>query len=415
MSATPTSIRVRMYNVGFGDCFLLTFRYANGPDKHMLIDYGTNANADGALPLDELGEKIAVDCGRTPSKEGKLAAVVLSHRHRDHIKGFDPDIGGQTIRALDPDVVLRPWTEEPGVEDNTSPAFAMRRDLAASLLTAEDLADDLGQAVGTEDRRTLRGRIGAFAARQLKNKQAVELLHDLSEGGKGRYLSAGEDPGIDDALPGVKISVLGPPLPDVWQAVRRQRADDPEYWLHLRHTLPRGLVLDEDAGGAASDVPIGPESWLVEKLRTEGLHSTLRIVLTLDKALNNTSLILLIEAAGRRMLFPGDAQIENWSYSLSGPGSSEELCAKLADLDLYKVGHHGSRNATPKLALLPLWQVPGAPKVPVAFLSTLEGTYDEAYPVPAEGLVNALKAPPLSLVNTDWFPADARVFADKEL
>lgn len=406
MATKPTSIRVRMYNVGFGDCFLLTFRYPGGTDRHMLIDYGTNAGADGGLPLDELGQKIAADSG------GKLAAVVLSHRHRDHIKGFDPDIGGLTIKGLAPDVVLRPWTEEPGVEENDNPAFAMRRDLVTSLLSAEDLADDLSQAVATTDRRTLRGRIGAFAARELKNRQAVELLHELSEGGKGRYLSAGEDPQTDDALPGVKITVLGPPLPDVWPAVRRQRADDPEYWLRLRDSLPSALLLDEDT---VSDVAIGPEAWLVEKLRSEGLHSTLRIVLTLDKALNNTSLILLIEAAGRRLLFPGDAQIENWSYSLSGPGSSDELRAKLSDLDLYKVGHHGSRNATPKLGLLPLWQVPGAAKVPVAFLSTLEGTYDEAYPVPAQGLVDTLKMAPLSLVNTDTFPIEARVFADKEL
>jgi hypothetical protein len=406
-TANPTSIRVRMYNVGFGDCFLVTFRYPGATERHMLIDYGTNAAAEGGLPLDELGQKIATDSG------GKLAAVVLSHRHRDHIRGFDPDVGGQTIKGLHPEVVLRPWTEEPGVEDNADPAFRFRRDLASSLVAAEDLASDLGAAVASTDRRTLRGRIGAFAARQLKNRQAVELLHELSDGGRGRYLSAGEDPQTGDALPGVKIRVLGPPLPDVWPAIRRQRSDDPEYWFRLRDTLPAGLAIDEDA--APADVPLGPEAWLVDRLRSEGLHSTLRIVLTLDKALNNTSLILLIEAAGKRLLFPGDAQIENWSYSLSGPGASEALTKQLSALDLYKVGHHGSRNATPKLSLLPLWLVPGATRVPVAMLSTLPGQYDEAFPVPAQKLVDRLVLPPLRLINTDTFPAGARVFADVEL
>jgi hypothetical protein len=396
-----------MYNVGFGDCFLLTFRYANGPDRHMLIDYGTNAGAPGGLPLDELGQKIAADSG------GKLAAVALSHRHRDHIRGFDPDVGGQTIKALAPDVVLRPWTEEPGVEDEDGdPAFAMRRDLARSLSTAEDLASDLARAVEGADPRTLRAGIGSFAARQLKNRQAVELLHELSEGDRGRYLSAGEDPHTDEALPGVGITVLGPPLPEDWPAVRRQRADDPEYWLRLRESLPSALLIDGDE--RVSDVPIGPEAWLVDRLRSEGLHSTLRIVLTLDKALNNTSLILLIEAAGRRLLFPGDAQIENWSYCLTGPGSSDDLRARLSALDLYKVGHHGSRNATPKLGLLPLWQVAGAAKVPVAFMSTLPGVYEDAHPVPARGLVDELIKPPLSLVRTDEFPA-GQTFADIEL
>ena len=407
MTAQPTSIRVRMYNVGFGDCFLLTFRYSGGTERHMLIDYGTNAAGDGGLPLDELGQKIATDSG------GKLAAVVLSHRHRDHIRGFDPDIGGTIIKGLAPEVVLRPWTEEPGVTDNTHPAFAMRRDLALSLSTAEDLAGDLSQAVATIDRRTLRGKIGSFAARQLKNKDAVTLLEELSKNDRGRYLSAGLDPHTDEALPGVKITVLGPPLPEVWPAVRRQRSDDPEYWFRLRDSLPAALAAADDA--AASDVPLGPEAWLVDRLRTEGLHSTLRIVLALDNALNNTSLILLIEAAGKRLLFPGDAQIENWSYSLSGPGASDELRAKLSALDFYKVGHHGSRNATPKLSLEPLWLVPGATRVPVAFMSTLPGQYDDAFPVPAQGLVDALIKPPLSLVRTDQFPPENRVFADKEL
>lgn len=60
--------------------------------------------------------------------------------------------------------------------------------------------------------------------------------------------------------------------------------------------------------------------------------------------MNNTSLILLFEVGGKKLLFPGDAQIENWNYALSQP----ETAKLLADVDLYKVGHHGSLNATPK-------------------------------------------------------------------
>ena len=44
-----------MYQVGFGDCFLLTFHYAKGDDRHILIDFGStklpqgNAAKDGLL------------------------------------------------------------------------------------------------------------------------------------------------------------------------------------------------------------------------------------------------------------------------------------------------------------------------------------------------------------------------------
>jgi hypothetical protein len=68
------------------------------------------------------------------------------------------------------------------------------------------------------------------------------------------------------------------------------------------------------------------------------------MVRVLDDVLNNTSLILLFVAGDKKLLFPGDAQWENWSYALSQPGIGDLL----KDAALYKVGHHGSRNATPK-------------------------------------------------------------------
>ena len=37
----PTNVLIRAYNVGFGDCFLLTFRYAADPERHVLIDFGS--------------------------------------------------------------------------------------------------------------------------------------------------------------------------------------------------------------------------------------------------------------------------------------------------------------------------------------------------------------------------------------
>ena len=38
----PSSVTIRMYNVGFGDCFLMSFHYASG-DRHVLIDYGSTS------------------------------------------------------------------------------------------------------------------------------------------------------------------------------------------------------------------------------------------------------------------------------------------------------------------------------------------------------------------------------------
>ena len=38
----PKKVSIAMYDVGFGDCFLLTFHYANGKDRHVLIDCGSS-------------------------------------------------------------------------------------------------------------------------------------------------------------------------------------------------------------------------------------------------------------------------------------------------------------------------------------------------------------------------------------
>ncbi len=90
MPAQPTKTTVRMYNVGFGDCFLLTFHYdAPLTDQHILIDFGAIA---GKPDMKGIARDIKEACG------GKLYAVVATHRHKDHISGFS-DAGGKKAPA----------------------------------------------------------------------------------------------------------------------------------------------------------------------------------------------------------------------------------------------------------------------------------------------------------------------------
>ena len=120
----------------------------------------------------------------------------------------------------------------------------------------------------------------------------------------------------------------------------------------------------------------------------------LEIVRSLDKAMNNTSVILVFEMGDKRLLFPGDAQIENWQYALSQKANQDLL----AGVNLYKVGHHGSLNATP----ISLWKKfknkstdAGRKTRLSALMSTLEdkhGSEDSNTEVPRRTLVSALKA-----------------------
>jgi hypothetical protein len=77
---------------------------------------------------------------------------------------------------------------------------------------------------------------------------------------------------------------------------------------------------------------------------------------TLDNFLNNQSLVVFFTFAGKKLLFAGDAQGGNWEYWMYG-GTPEKApstdkiekdsASILSHLDFYKVGHHGSTNATP--------------------------------------------------------------------
>lgn len=104
----------------------------------------------------------------------------------------------------------------------------------------------------------------------------------------------------------------------------------------------------------------------------------------------------------KRLLFPGDAQIENWRFILDRLPTEAALRRALAAVDLYKVGHHGSRNATPR-SLMTLWSEGAAAERPMlALLSTRAGVHGkrEATAVPRSSLVNALTER-MTVVTTD--------------
>jgi len=81
---------------------------------------------------------------------------------------------------------------------------------------------------------------------------------------------------------------------------------------------------------------------------------------TLDNFLNNQSLVVFFTFAGKKLLFAGDAQGGNWEYWMFGgtPQKAPSVdqidknsASILSHLDFYKVGHHGSTNATPVSAV----------------------------------------------------------------
>jgi hypothetical protein len=77
----------------------------------------------------------------------------------------------------------------------------------------------------------------------------------------------------------------------------------------------------------------------------------------LNSFLNNQSLVVLFTFKGKNLLFVGDAQAGNWEHWLFDTNDPDKTASGtisanaqkiLTSLDFYKVGHHGSSNATPK-------------------------------------------------------------------
>jgi glyoxylase-like metal-dependent hydrolase (beta-lactamase superfamily II) len=156
---------VRSYNVGFGDCFLLTFTYAKDDPRQILIDFGsTKSSSFGPASLLPIAEKIKEDCG------GKLDMVVATHRHTDHISGFGGK-PGRVIASLEPEIVVQPWTEDPELEpDAQAPVAAGDGRLRAQALVTQlsDMqrlaATMLADCRSSRPRRSCedRDRAGAF-------------------------------------------------------------------------------------------------------------------------------------------------------------------------------------------------------------------------------------------------------------
>lgn len=318
-------VRVRMYDVGFGDCFLLFIPTPGGPRK-VLIDCGSiKAHATS---MDQIVGQIIADVTDSEGK-ARIDVVVATHRHRDHISGF----ADRRWNEVEVKEVWMPWIEKPNDPDARRIRQAQGR-LAQALHTAflrmnadRDLVDLAFNATANDD--------------------AMERLHRGFDGAPLRRFLP-ESPPDDrflrtDALPGVFIQVLGPSHDD--DVIRDM--DPPAGQSYLR-------LVGDGADGVGVPEPFD-EDWVEDRpfprldpdeedaVQNVGNGREEALAAQLDKAVNGTSLMLLFQIGEAHLLFPGDAQWGTWKAALDDP----EVRNLLDKVTFYKVGHHGSHNATP--------------------------------------------------------------------
>ena len=330
-----TRLRVRMYRVGFGDCFLLSLPVAGG-HRHVLMDCGVHPRGDL-----KTFDRVFADIAEVTSR--RLALVVATHEHADHISGFGRF--DQQLRDFAVDSVWMSWAMNPA----DAKAASLRK---ARLALAGELQQHFRANGASEAARN--------ALLNLQdNETAMAALRSGFRGASSdvRYLQAGDKPAPPPSLAGLSATVLGPSRDD--EFLKKMNPPRSQRYMRLdrgARVLVNGLAPfeakyrhDARAGRKLYRFPAtSSRGDLSEKdLRELAAESLDGLAFTLDSIANNTSLVLLFEYRGRRLLFPGDAQWGSWKFWLDRPDSA----ALLEQVDFLKVAHHGSHNATPRSAL----------------------------------------------------------------
>lgn len=378
---TPADIRIRMYRLGVGDCFLLTLPRPDGTPFQMLIDCGIHAAETGGPDrIRKVAEDIRTETG------GRLDVIVGTHEHWDHLSGFfhAPDI----FAACAAKAIWCAWTENPA-DPFAQSLVSSRQQAVAALWGAVRrlrIAGDHGATGGTWE--GVLGFFGDSPGTGARAKAAADALRKLvTSEADIAYLEPGAPP-FDSVSDDWRIFVLGPPrnlallkhmdprkgsgegypLAETAMAATNLAAavgadDDPPFDsrfqipLDLTQTLP---FFGERYWADAVPDPVddgedGAQDW--RRIGNAWLDGAEGLALKLDRLTNNTSLVLAIEVGPKTatdnpvLLFAADAQIGNWlswqnvvwpdyaGRQVSGP----DLLRRTV---VYKVGHHASQNAT---------------------------------------------------------------------
>lgn len=427
--AAHPQVTVRHYCQGIGDCHLLKFTKDDGGDYWMLIDCGVHtAVSGGSQKIDDIvgdifsatdrldvivathehtdhlsgfasaAEKFAqFDVGEiwmgwteNPAdaqaraldkyKDQALTALQLTSRVLDGATGLSPHLAtardglqsvlgfqfgakGDKVRAMrDALVELAPRDVRyfepkdppitiPGLSNLRIYVLGPPRDPAMIKVT-ERASEMYGLAGG-----------GWTVAQALANGIAAHdgLLSPTEDcaapfdSNMGIPLSRLIDPNVAQQSQGIERSVLAF-LNDHYLGPARQGV-----------STPAGANSGQEPDPAETD-----QSW--RRIDLDWLGASADLAIQLDKKTNNSSLVLAFEfiETGRVMLFVGDAQVGNWlswqdlkwrvgDVTVTGP----DLLARTV---FYKVGHHGSENATLKQKGLELMTQPDL----AAFIPTNE-------------------------------------------
>lgn len=393
-------IIVRMYKHLLGDCFLIRIE-DSASNRYILIDCGL---LQGLKDADARMTDIARDIA--DASHNRIDLLVVTHEHWDHISGFSQAREIFFDKAkLKIDRLWMAWTEKPGDKqaDVLRARFEDRKLALTALATAlkADGAKDshgvllsLADFIGPLDDGGGSPGLGLMPTGRLTGRRIMEELKAAAGGVD--YLEPGQVVATPGADP-LRVAVLGPPRTEARLFKDRPSSGDAKETYLAETMLVESLLgladeegktvtrniespfpptysagLDTAAVKAAGAEGHGDARWLNDHYFAEiepdigedGMRwpqafrriddlgdGTAGLALKLDSDTNNTSLVLAFELPDNTfMLFAADAQVGNWLSWHDQDYDFGTIRRSATDIlgatRLYKVGHHGSHNAT---------------------------------------------------------------------
>lgn len=393
--------KVRMYRHGLGDCFLVTLPRQDGSNYFIMIDCGvvlgtSDANATMATVVADI----------VATTGGHVDLLAATHGHWDHISGFVQ--AADAFKNLSFGQVWLAWTEDP--TDPLAKTLGQERDEALKGLR---LSANALLVAGDDDRAEMVGSLLEFFGATGGTSTSDALQAVRQKVAAPRYCHP-LDPPVELNDPAVRLYVMGPPRDETLIRLALPTSRNPST---ATYTMALDVFMNNVAATLSGDAPDSPfgnqfsipmpaaramdffsrrywgtDAW--RQIDGAWLEGSPQLALQLDSATNNTSLVLAIELAnGDVLLFAADAQVGNWvswqdlSWAVGGRAvTGPDLLRRTI---VYKVGHHGSFNATLREKGLEMMDSLQTALVPVDHDMAVKKHWDK---IPLPTLMDALMA-----------------------
>jgi len=351
----PDTLRIRAYNVRFGDAILISVP-DRGVQRHVLIDVGNVLVKEGGV---DTVFKPVVDDVLHELNGRPLDLYVMTHEHLDHVQGLYHAAtksfpAGELKKKLDVQYAWLTASSAPDYYDRFPEAEkeAKRR--------KKKLYEEAYARVEQHLAALPRAQAKAFDLIMLNNnpretQQCVDFLRALAPKKRTFYVHRGFDIKGKHPFKEAKFDIWAP------------EEDASDYY---RSLLPMALVDGQQgaAAGGQAIPPAGVDAGAFHDLVAARANGFSDAILAIDKAANNTSVVFALTWRKWTLLFAGDAELGSWRKM-----HQQDV---FRPVDFLKVSHHGSHNGTPAEELLDdFLPLDAKTKKRAAVISTWDKTY----------------------------------------